>query len=93
MAEVSFPVLVSPAKAKRKETYLSSDQQLGAFEHRRRQQEPGAVALSVASANRWLRGMTLNYRWRMVAKEAFWSKSPIKRLHGWFYEVTFSMEI
>ena len=40
-----------------------------------------------------LRGVALNYRKAMVAKEAFYSKSPKKRLHGWFYEITFSMEI
>ena len=27
----------------------------------------------------------------MFAKESFQSKSPTKRLHGWFYEVSFSM--
>ena len=29
----------------------------------------------------------------MIAKEAFQSKSPTKRLHGWFHEVAFSMDI
>ena len=39
-----------------------------------------------------LRAVALNCRKTMVLRKLFWSKSSTKRLHGWFYEVTFSVE-